>query len=171
LADVVPPHRTLDGDRVDLGYVGVPAARADMRLIKTLLSEGFVPVVACIGLGRDGRLLNVNADMFAGHFAARLGARRLVIAGTTAGVLGPEGETLRRLDHAAVTRLLATKSATAGMIAKLRASQEALESGVDDVVIVDGRNAAALIAAGGDEVPTNATQLVGDRRLQSKSQV
>ena len=46
-----------------------------------------MPVVACIGLGRDGRLFNVNADTFAGHLAARLGARRLVIAGTTPGVL------------------------------------------------------------------------------------
>ena len=68
-----------------------------MRLLQTLTAERFVPVVACIGLGRDGRLFNVNADTFAGHLAARLGARRLVIAGTTPGVLDAGGATLPAL--------------------------------------------------------------------------
>src|SRR6185436_3369023 len=87
LSTDAPPHRTVDGRVVDLGRVGVPESGADMRLLRTLTAERFVPVIACIGLGRDGRLLNVNADTFAGHLAARLGARRLVIAGTTPGVL------------------------------------------------------------------------------------
>ena len=51
---------------------------------------------------RDGRLFNVNADTFAGHLAARLGARRLVIAGTTAGVLDAAGATVPVLDPAAI---------------------------------------------------------------------
>ena len=54
--------------------------------------DGIPPVVACIGLGIDGRLFNVNADTLAGHLAARLRARRLVIAGTTAGVLDEMGD-------------------------------------------------------------------------------
>ena len=53
-------------------------------------------MVACIGLAGDGQLFNVNADTFAGHLAARLGARRLVIAGTTPGVLDAAGATLPR---------------------------------------------------------------------------
>ena len=67
-------------------------------MLHTLTGGGFVPVIACIGLGRDGRLFNVNADTFAGHLAARLGARRLVIAGTTPGVLDADGATLPVLD-------------------------------------------------------------------------
>ena len=106
----------------------------------TLTDGGFVPVVACIGLGRDGRLFNVNADTFAGHLAARLGARRLVIAGTTAGVLDADGATLPVLDAGAIARLVDDGTATAGMIAKLRACEHALAGGVDDVVIVDGRD-------------------------------
>ena len=58
-----------------------------MRLLNTLVETGFVPAIASIGVGSDGRLFNVNADTFAGHLAARLGAQRLVIAGTTPGVL------------------------------------------------------------------------------------
>ena len=65
-----------------------------------------MPVVACIGVGADGRLLNVNADTFAGHLAARLGARRLVIAGTTPGVLGADGATVPALEPAAIARLV-----------------------------------------------------------------
>src|SRR5262249_34960724 len=80
-----PLHRTVDGRVVPLGEVGSPVGDASTRVLETLLAAGFVPVVACIGIGRDGRLFNVNADTFASHLAERLDARRLVIAGTTAG--------------------------------------------------------------------------------------
>jgi acetylglutamate kinase len=156
-----PPHRAADGRMVDLGWVGVPDGHADLRLLTTLVDHRFVPVVACIGLGADGHLLNVNADTLAGHLAARLGARRLVIAGTTAGVLDGSGSTMPRLDPAAIARLVDEGTATAGMIAKLRACDHALAAGVDDVVIVDGRDGAALAMAAGAGVPETATRLAG----------
>jgi acetylglutamate kinase len=140
-------HRTRDGRVVDLGRVGAPDRASDVRLIETLLAAGFVPVLASIGIDAGGQLLNVNADTLAGHLAARLGARRLVVAGATAGVLGDDGRTLEELDAAAVAALIENGTATAGMIAKLRACQHALAQGVDDVVIVDGRNRAAIVAA------------------------
>jgi acetylglutamate kinase len=161
LSEPAPPHRTVDGRVVELGHVGEPAAGADTRLLRTLLGDGFVPVIACIGVGRDGRLFNVNADTFAGHLAVRLGARRLVMAGTTPGVLGRDGATVPLLDPAAIAQLLADGTATAGMMAKLRACREALSSGVEDVVIVDGRDGAALAATSGTGVPAGATRLVG----------
>jgi len=92
----------------------------------------------------DGQLLNVNADTMAGHLAAALHARRLVIAGSTAGVLDADGRTVALLDPAAIATLVSSGTATAGMIAKLRACEEALAGGVDDVVIVDGRDADVL---------------------------
>ena len=160
LSMVAPPHRTVDGRIVDLGCVGVPDEGADMRVLHTLTADRFVPVIACIGLGRDGRLLNVNADTFAGHLATRLGARRLVIAGTTPGVLGADGATLPALGGDAVARLVGDGTATAGMIAKLRACAHALAGGVDDVVIVDGRDGAALVSAVDSGAPRLATRLV-----------
>jgi acetylglutamate kinase len=131
-----------------------------MQLVHTLTAGGFVPVIACIGLGRDGRLFNVNADTFAGHLAARLGARRLVIAGTTPGVLDADGATLPMLAADAVAGLVGNGTATAGMIAKLRACEHALAGGVDDVVIVDGRQLSALEAAATSGRPSAATKLV-----------
>lgn len=155
-----PPHRTVDGQLVDLGRVGLPAETADMGVVTTLTRDGFVPVIACIGLGDDGRLFNVNADTFAGHVAARLTARRLVIAGTTAGVLDGAGATIAELDPPAVERLIADRTATAGMIAKLRACGQALAHGVRDVVIVDGRDGDALEQAALAAAPAKATRLV-----------
>ncbi len=160
VAEVAPPHRTVDGGTIDLGHVGVPIDPADTRLFDALLRGGFVPVLCSIGLGRDGRLLNVNADTFAGHVAAALHARRLVIAGTTAGVLGIDGATIARLDSAAMHALVNDGTATAGMIAKLRACEHALAHGVADVVIVDGRDAEALGTAMAGRVPAGATRLI-----------
>jgi acetylglutamate kinase len=150
----------VDGRLVDLGRVGLPEDDADMQVVHTLTAGRFVPVIASIGLGRDGRLFNVNADTFAGHLAARLGARRLVIAGTTPGVLDAHGATLPLLGADAVGRLVGDGTATAGMIAKLRACERALSGGVDDVVIVDGRDRTALVGAADGAVPPKATRLV-----------
>ena len=160
LSEAAPPHRTLDGRLVDLGRVGIPAAGADTRIVHTLLQGGFVPVIASIGVGRDGQLLNVNADTFAGHLAARLRARRLVIAGTTPGVLGADGVTIPSLQDRAIAELLADGTATAGMMAKLRACQEALANDVDDVVIVDGRDPQVVAMTTGDAVLMGVTRVV-----------
>ena len=159
LSDAAPPHRAVDGRTIDLGRVGIPSERADTRLLSTLTASGFVPVVATIGLGSDGRLFNINADTFAGHLAARLGAQRLVIAGTTAGVLDDGGATVAVLEPAAIDRLISRGTATAGMIAKLRACEHALAKGVGDVVIIDGRDQAALEAAALGSTPEGATRL------------
>ena len=160
LSDAAPPHRAVDGRSIDLGRVGIPSDRADTRLLTLLIEDGFVPVVACIGIGGDGRLFNVNADTFAGHLAARLGARRLVVAGTTAGVLDASGATMGALEPAAIERLIHGGTATAGMVAKLKACEHALSHGVGDVVIVDGRDQAALEGAALGSPLTKAT-LIG----------
>jgi acetylglutamate kinase len=162
LSDVAPPHKTVDGRLVELGRVGRPSRGSSPRVLQTLLNDGFVPVVCSIGTTQDGQLLNVNADTMAGHLASALGARRLVIAGSTAGVLDDAGHTVTLLDPASIARLVSVGTATAGMIAKLRACEDALGGGVDDVVIVDGRDRDALhsasIAAGA--VPATATRIV-----------
>jgi len=166
LATAAPPHRAVDGRLVDLGYVGVPEPDAPAHLLVTLIRDGFLPVLACIGVGQGGQLFNVNADTLAGHVAASLRARRLIIAGTTAGVIDADGRTLTVLDTCGIARLVNDRTATAGMIAKLRACEQALNAGVDDVVIVDGRDRVALVGAARDasnqqlETPRSATRLI-----------
>ena len=167
LSDVAPAHRTVAGQMVELGRVGLPSDAADMRVIEALLRARIVPVVASIGVDRDGQLLNVNADTMAGHLAARLGARRLVIAGSTPGVLDERGATVALLDPASIARLVAAGTANAGMIAKLRACEHALRNGVDDVVIVDGRDRDALRAAASGAVPASATRVAATAGTRS----
>jgi acetylglutamate kinase len=80
-----------------------------------------------------------------------------VIAGTTAGVLDAAGVTLPALDSDAIAALVNDGTATAGMIAKLRACEQAVAGGVDAVVIVDGRDLAALEGAAESAAPARAT--------------
>ncbi|HEY2907691.1 MAG TPA: acetylglutamate kinase [Vicinamibacterales bacterium] len=161
LVEAAPPHRAVDGRVVDLGRVGIPSERSNVGVLTTLLEGGFVPVVACIGANEAGQLFNVNADTLAGHLAARAKARRLVVAGTTAGVLDAKGSTVPLLGADAVAQMIDAATATAGMIAKLRACERALAGGVDEVVIVDGRDGAALeMVATTNRMPPNATGLI-----------
>jgi acetylglutamate kinase len=139
-----PPHLATNGEMVDLGLVGEPTAARSPALIETLCRKGFVPVVACIGASRDGRLFNVNADTLAGSLAARLHARRLIFAGATPGVLDRKRKTIAALDGDAIDALIGSGTATAGMVAKLRACRAATRRGVKDVLIADGRHAARL---------------------------
>jgi acetylglutamate kinase len=134
------PIVSVAGAKVDLGLVGVPVAAGPPRLLSDLLVRGYVPIVACIGATRDGRLLNVNADTLAAHLAGALGAARLVIAGGTAGVLDAQGRTIDCLTTREAARMIKAGTANKGMVAKLQACRGALRLGVGDVVIANGRH-------------------------------
>lgn len=135
------PMTASSGAKVNLGLVGDPDA-VDPSLVELLMTNGFVPVVASLGIepGLSGAgVLNVNADVMACRLAAALGAE-LVIAGTTAGVLDTEGALIPSLTIAEMVALIDEGTATAGMVAKLRACRAALEDGVPAVRLVDGRD-------------------------------
>ncbi|MEZ5286148.1 MAG: acetylglutamate kinase [Vicinamibacterales bacterium] len=158
-----PAHRATTGELVDLGLVGEPVRAASPALVTTLTGRGFVPVIACIGAAKDGQLYNVNADTLAGSLAARLGVGRLIIAGGTAGVLDEQGRTIPSLGRADIRALVASGTASAGMVAKLRAAESAARAGVAHVAIIDGRDpkaiGRALDARGLDGVPPGSTRV------------
>jgi acetylglutamate kinase len=129
---------TVAGEQVDLGLVGLPNG-APAPLLQDLAGLGYVPVVASIGVTPDGALLNVNADTFAGHLAGAIGARRLIIAGATAGVLDAAGATIPELPLDRLDAMIASGDAHSGMVAKLLACRGALAAGVTDVAILSGR--------------------------------
>jgi acetylglutamate kinase len=151
LAVKAAPLATVSGDQVDLGLVGEPRD-GDVTLISDLLSLGYVPVVASVGVAADGTLLNVNADTFAAHLAAALRARRLIVAGTTAGVLDGAGATIDELTATDVERLTASGTAHSGMLAKLTACRHAKRGGVGEVAIVAGRGVEDFDTAVGTRV-------------------
>ena len=148
-----PPIVARDGRAVDLGLVGEPPpAGATPQLIVDLLAQGYVPVIASLGL-YGGRVLNVNADTLAASLAARLSAARFVLAGAAPGVLDRTGVTIRELDPRDVRELVRSGVANGGMIAKLNACLPILDR-VHDVRIAAGFDAHALqqsiVGSGGD---------------------
>ena len=134
------PIVSVAGPTIDLGLVGSPVNNGAPQLVTDLLARGYIPVVACVGATRDGQLLNVNADTLASHLAAEVGAKRLVIAGDTSGVLDAEGQTIQQLTARGAAQLIKTGTANKGMIAKLEACRAALRRGVGDVLIANGRD-------------------------------
>jgi acetylglutamate kinase len=135
------PIVSVAGERVDLGLVGTPVGRGKPQLLIDLLARGYVPIIACIGATSSGQLLNVNADTLASHLAAALAASRLVIAGGTSGVLDEHGSTIARLTGRQASALIKAGTANLGMVAKLQACRAALQRGVGDVIIANGRQA------------------------------
>jgi acetylglutamate kinase len=157
LSERVSEMKTLSGAVVDPGLVGRPIGAGTARLIDHLSAAGFVPVIASIGVTAGGELLNVNADVMAAHVAAAAGAARLLIAGGTAGVLDAGGRVIEALDGETLEAMLADGSASAGMIAKLRACRAACDAGVADVRIVDGRDPAFASGTVIDSAPSRQT--------------
>ena len=154
------PHKATSGETVDLGMVGTPLKAGSSEVIEALCKAGFVPVIACVGASKSGRLFNVNADTLAGSLAARLKAKRLVIAGATPGVLDKKNQTIPRLDKERIEKLVKSGTANAGMVAKLAACQAALKGGAKSVVIVDGRAPGRLVKALSGEKTSATTKIV-----------
>jgi acetylglutamate kinase len=138
-------YASTTGDVVDLGFVGDPED-ADPALLRLLCGHGYVPVIASLGIdGRDNSVLNVNADVMACRVAAALGDCDLVIAGGTPGVLDGGGRTIPHLDRAGIDGVIASGTATAGMVAKLASCRAALAAGVASVRLIDGRQLSATV--------------------------
>jgi acetylglutamate kinase len=115
-------------DAAALGAVGAIAG-VEPALLRTLLAAGRTPVIASIGAGDDGALLNLNADDVAAALARGLGARGLVLLSDAPGlVLG--GRVVPRLDPGAADAARAGSEVTAGMGPKLEAAASAVRGGV-----------------------------------------
>ncbi len=131
---------------IDLGFVGEPT-RIDPKLIEALIyaEEDYVPVVAPIGVSDDGQTYNINADTVAGALAGALNAKRMLLLTDVAGVLDANGELVRQMTLGEARKAISDGVATGGMIPKLETAIAAVESGVEAVVILDGRRPHAML--------------------------
>jgi len=124
-----------------LGFVG-EVTQINPGLIKSLQSEGYVPVVAPLARGEDGNAYNLNADTAASALATALGARKLVYLTDVEGLyrdLGDHDSLLARAVTAELREMLAGDGVSAGMRPKLQSAIDAIEGGVERVHILDGR--------------------------------
>ena len=127
-----------DGESLDLGFVG-EVDSVDPDVITTLDSQGFIPVVAPIGLGEDGVAYNINADLVAGKIAAVLAAEKLILMTNTPGILDQGEQLLTGVTPADIDRLVADGVIYGGMLPKISSALDAARSGVNSVHIIDGR--------------------------------
>ena len=129
---------------VDLGFVGKPSS-IDNKVLDALMQGGLIPVVAPLGLGEDGQTYNINADTVAGAISSSLGARRMLMLTDVPGVLEKDGNLIKELSSKQAKNLIKKGIVTSGMIPKLETCIEAVESGTDAAVILDGRAPHAVL--------------------------
>lgn len=122
----------------DIGQVG-EVEKIDPRVITHLEAGGFIPVIAPIGVGEKGEAFNINADVAAGKLAAVLQAEKVMFLTNAAGVLDKQGEVLTGLSVQEVEALIADGTISGGMVPKVRYALDAVNSGVKNAVIIDGR--------------------------------
>ena len=142
---------TPDKNGVDIGQVGTVDS-IDGTLISGLAEKGYIPVIAPIGVGRNGEAFNINADLVAGRLAKELAAERLIMMTNTPGILDKEGKLLTDLTPKLVDELIADGTLSGGMLPKIASALDAATSGVKATIIIDGRVPHALLL----ELFTNA---------------
>lgn len=123
---------------VDLGFVGEPET-VRPAVLDMVSREALIPVIAPVAAGADGKTYNVNADTFAGSIAGALAARRLLFLTDVDGVLDKQKNLITELTIADARALIADGTITGGMIPKVETCIEAVEKGVEGVVILNGR--------------------------------
>jgi len=123
---------------VDLGYVGDPE-EVNPHIVDVISQSDLIPVIAPVGLSRDGQTLNINADTFASALAAKMKAKRLLLLTDVAGVLDEHNQLIPELSVADARRLINAGTITGGMIPKIEGCIDVVEAGVEAVAIIDGR--------------------------------
>jgi len=138
--------RTGDKQIVDLGFVGEPKT-VDPQIVNALIhaNEDYVPVIAPIGVSEEGETYNINADVVAGAMANALKAKRMLLLTDVAGVMDADGRRIAQMTVAEARAAIASGVATGGMIPKLETAIHAVDSGVEAVVILDGRRPHAML--------------------------
>ncbi|MCL4547646.1 MAG: acetylglutamate kinase [Bacteroidetes bacterium] len=127
----------------DLGLVG-EVTEVNAAFIKNLLKDGYLPVIAPIGVDEEGTVYNVNADIAAGPIAAALDAAKLVYMTDTEGVKA-NGSLISHLTQSTAENYIKEGIISGGMIPKVESALASLESGVQKVHIIDGRVPHALL--------------------------
>lgn len=123
---------------IDLGHVG-EVESIDASLIHMLVQGAFIPVIAPIGVGDDGRSYNINADLVAGKVAEVLRAEKLLLLTNTAGLLDAQGQLIPELDVGRVQELIRDGVIVGGMLPKVQCALGAVHGGVGSAHIIDGR--------------------------------
>jgi len=134
----------------ELGYMG-EVVKVDPAPLQALLKAGYVPVVAPVSLNASQKtpgergVLNINADVVAGEVAAAIGAEKLIFLTDVVGICDQQGKLIPQLSTAEAKALMASGTASGGMIPKVKACLRALSGVLKACIIIDGRQPHALL--------------------------
>ncbi len=131
--------RKLMPDGVDLGFVGEPV-KINTYILKKILEEDGIPVIAPIGVDENGQTLNINADTLAGAIASALQAVRFMLLTDVAGFLDKDGKLVPEMTIVQTEKAIVDGVAKGGMIPKLQTCISAVRGGVKGAVILNGKD-------------------------------
>jgi acetylglutamate kinase len=129
---------------IDIGQVG-RVTKVNPQILHSLEHDNFIPIIAPVGVGPDGESLNINADLAASALAIGLRAGKLILLTDTSGVWDHNRELIPELKAERALQLIADGVIVGGMLPKIKCCLEALDAGVSNAHIIDGRKANALL--------------------------
>ncbi len=129
---------------IDPGMVG-NVSSINPEIIHTLTDQGFIPVIAPVGVGKNGETYNINADLVASKVASALNAERLILVTDVDGILDPDQKLASSVDAVAIEEMIKAKEIKGGMIPKVECAVEALKSGVKKSHIINGKLSHAVL--------------------------
>ena len=131
----------VDGEKIDIGFVG-EIKEINTEVIKLLEPNDVIPVISSIGVDKNGQTYNINADYVAGAIAGKLQADRLVFLTDVDGILldyNNKQTIIDEIDVKKVNDLIEREIISGGMLPKVTTCLDAIENGVENVVILNGK--------------------------------
>lgn len=131
----------VDGEKIDIGFVG-EIKEINTEVIKLLEPNDVIPVISSIGVDKNGQTYNINADYVAGTIAGKLQADRLVFLTDVDGILldyNNKQTLIDEIDVKKVNDLIEREIISGGMLPKVTTCLDAIENGVENVVILNGK--------------------------------
>ncbi len=129
---------------IDPGMVG-DVEKINPDIIHTLTSQGFIPVIAPVGFGKNGETYNINADVVASKVASALNAERLILLTDVDGVLDKNQKLISSLNASSIKEMILAGEIKGGMIPKVECALDTLENGVKKAHIINGKVSHAVL--------------------------
>ena len=134
----------VEPEKKELIFVGKPEKVEKKNLVE-IIKKKEIPVVVPMGIGKDNRSYNINADIAAGAIAKAFNSRRLLLMTDVEGVLDKNGKLIPEINSEIALKMLKDQTITGGMIPKINTCLDAVKNGVTGVVIVDGRKPHSIL--------------------------
>ena len=131
-------------EKEELGFVGIPS-KINQNILNEIIEAKEVPVIAPMGLDKNGQTYNVNADTAAGAIAKELKSRRLLLMTDIEGVMDSNNNLVTEITPEVAKKMIEDEVIKGGMIPKINTCIDAVNNGVRGVVIIDGRKPHSIL--------------------------